>query len=246
MKDNKFIMVLDVLNEGIYGELSLEAVHAYSILRNLRTCAEYKGQRDKNGNIYVTRSQEQLCIFLRCKRKKVSSALCELEDCGLISRVKQGQGHPDRIYVYDPQKFSSDTSCCDNEEHPAVPDNTTYIDIYNIDNTIYNHHIDDVYCALIPQWDYRSICSLGDDYELIADAIIDVAANILCTTSPSIRIAGEDIDTCIVQSTIMRLTSLHIVAIVERLIVIYPTLRNPHQYIATTLYHSGLDVPVRK
>lgn len=52
--------------------------------------------------MYIYFSQEQIAGLMGCGVKKVRCLLKELDDrkgIGLITRVRQGLGNPDRIYV---------------------------------------------------------------------------------------------------------------------------------------------------
>lgn len=57
---------------------------------------------DAEGKVYIYFSQEQISGLMGCGVKKVRCLLKELDDrkgIGLITRVRQGLGNPDRIYV---------------------------------------------------------------------------------------------------------------------------------------------------
>ena len=57
---------------------------------------------DDNGKVYIYFSQEQIAEMMGCGLKKVGSLLAELDSrkgIGLITRIRQGLGKPDRIYV---------------------------------------------------------------------------------------------------------------------------------------------------
>lgn len=61
--------------------------------------------------MYIYFSQEQIAGLMGCGVKKVRCLLKELDDrkgIGLITRVRQGLGNPDRIYVkkcVSPERF---------------------------------------------------------------------------------------------------------------------------------------------
>ena len=66
---------------------------------------------DSEGKVYIYFSQEQIAGLMGCGVKKVRCLLKELDDrkgIGLITRVRQGLGNPDRIYVkkcVSPERF---------------------------------------------------------------------------------------------------------------------------------------------
>lgn len=57
---------------------------------------------DEEGKVYIYFSQEQISGMMGCGLKKVGNLLAELDSrkgIGLITRIRQGLGRPDRIYV---------------------------------------------------------------------------------------------------------------------------------------------------
>ena len=69
--------------------------------------------------MYIYFSQEQIAGLMGCGVKKVRCLLKELDDrkgIGLITRVRQGLGNPDRIYVkkcVSPERFKENFQTAD-------------------------------------------------------------------------------------------------------------------------------------
>ena len=63
-----------------------------------------KGQEDENGILFVCFPITAIATVLSRNSMTVKRSLNELETAGLIMRVRQGVGEPNRIYVLIPGK----------------------------------------------------------------------------------------------------------------------------------------------
>ena len=63
-----------------------------------------KGQEDENGILFVCFPITAIAAVLSRSPMTVKRSLNELETAGLIMRVRQGVGEPNRIYVLIPGK----------------------------------------------------------------------------------------------------------------------------------------------
>ena len=63
-----------------------------------------KGQEDENGILFVCFPVTAIATVLSRSSMTVKRSLNELETAGLIMRVRQGIGEPNRIYVLIPGK----------------------------------------------------------------------------------------------------------------------------------------------
>ena len=63
-----------------------------------------KGQEDENGILFVCFPVTAIAAVLSRSPMTVKRSLNELETAGLIMRVRQGVGEPNRIYVLIPGK----------------------------------------------------------------------------------------------------------------------------------------------
>ena len=63
-----------------------------------------KGQEDENGILFVCFPVTAIATVLSRNSMTVKRSLNELETAGLIMRVRQGVGEPNRIYVRIPGK----------------------------------------------------------------------------------------------------------------------------------------------
>lgn len=82
--------------------LSADAKLLYGMLLNRMNLSAKNGWHDETGRVYIYYTVKEVCEAIGCGRNKAMRLLAELDTgkgIGLIERVKQGQGRPDRIFV---------------------------------------------------------------------------------------------------------------------------------------------------
>lgn len=82
--------------------LSADAKLLYGMLLNRMSLSAKNGWHDNTGRVYIYFTVKEVCEAIGCGRNKAMRLLAELDTSkgiGLIERVKQGQGKPDRIFV---------------------------------------------------------------------------------------------------------------------------------------------------
>lgn len=82
--------------------LSVGAKLLYGMLLNRMGLSAKNGWQDNAGRVYIYYTIKEVCESVACGRNKAMRLLAELDTgkgIGLIERVKQGQGRPDRIFV---------------------------------------------------------------------------------------------------------------------------------------------------
>ena len=87
---------------------------------------------DDDGYPYCSYSNREICKKLNCAHGKATGLLRELEQAGLIYRIRTGRGKPDRIYVGGIQEDDGDESECRlsaimnaDFQHSRMPMNST-------------------------------------------------------------------------------------------------------------------------
>ena len=110
-KQNLFCKIPKSLyfNEALYNALSLGAVVVYCFMLERKSLSYSNSEKwtDIKGNVFIYFSRADVEYYGKCKHDKATKILQELESSGLIKRVRQGLGRPDRIYVYDLPSISS-------------------------------------------------------------------------------------------------------------------------------------------
>ena len=82
--------------------LSADAKLLYGMLLNRMSLSAKNGWHDNTGRVYIYFTVKEVCEAIGCGRNKDMRLLAELDTSkgiGLIERIKQGQGKPDRIFV---------------------------------------------------------------------------------------------------------------------------------------------------
>lgn len=99
----------------------------YSLMLNRASLSatNAKDFTDKNGNLYIIYTVEQVMVNMRCAKATAVKMLKQLDEIGLIEKKRQGQGKPTIIYVKDFAtvdflKFKSYTSRSSNNETQEV------------------------------------------------------------------------------------------------------------------------------
>lgn len=85
-----------------FEHISVEAKLLYGLLLDRMGLSAKSGWYDETGRIYIYYTLEEIQENLNCRHDKAIKLLVELDTktgCGLIERVKQGQGRPTKIYV---------------------------------------------------------------------------------------------------------------------------------------------------
>ena len=100
VKNNVFYQFPKWLLEEEYKHLSIRAKIVYMLVFDRRTYSIKNNWYDKNGDVYVYFTIEELMETLSCSRQTIINAKKELNDCGLIKEVYQGLNRPNRIYIF--------------------------------------------------------------------------------------------------------------------------------------------------
>ena len=100
VRNNVFYQFPKWLLEEGYKHLSVRAKIVYMLIFDRRTYSIKNNWYDKNGDVYVYFTIEELMETLSCSRQTIINAKKELNDCGLIQEVYQGLNRPNRIYIF--------------------------------------------------------------------------------------------------------------------------------------------------
>ena len=86
------------------GEYSINAKLLYGLLLNRTTLSQKSGWVSEDGNVYVIYTIKQMADDLDRSERTVKTALRELENAGLITRVRQGWNQANRIFLQIPDR----------------------------------------------------------------------------------------------------------------------------------------------
>ena len=85
-----------------FKKISTDAKLLYGLLLDRMGLSARNGWYDDAGRVYIFYTLDEIQEDLNCGHEKDAKLLSELDTdkgCGLIERVKQGQGRPTKIYV---------------------------------------------------------------------------------------------------------------------------------------------------
>lgn len=89
-----------LFTEPVFAKLSTDAKLLYGLLLDRMQLSIRNHWIDETGKVYIYFTVESIMEALACGNKKAGQLLAELDDkrgIGLITRVRQGQGKPDKI-----------------------------------------------------------------------------------------------------------------------------------------------------
>ena len=88
----------------LFKDLSLHAKVLYSFMLRRVSISKENSWIDDVGDVYIYYRTDEIMEKFNCSNKTASKIMSELEEIGLIEKIRQGQGKPDIIYV---NKFSA-------------------------------------------------------------------------------------------------------------------------------------------
>jgi len=96
----------------IEAPISNDAKLLFTLLNDRFRLSLKNDYKDEDGYVFCSYSNQEICKKLNCAHGKATGLLRELEQTGLIYRVRTGRGKPDRIYVGGIQEDDVDESEC--------------------------------------------------------------------------------------------------------------------------------------
>ena len=99
VKNNTFYQLPQWLFDPEYKDMSLRAKVVYALIFDRRSLSLENNWYDKNGDVYMYFTNQQMMEKLNCSEKTIISSKKELEKYGLIKEVRQGVNRPNRLYI---------------------------------------------------------------------------------------------------------------------------------------------------
>ena len=124
----------------VAGEYSINAKLLYGLLLSRTQLSQRSGWADENGSVYVIYPIRQMADDLSRSERTVKNALNELENAGLLLRVRQGWNRANRLFLQVPDEVQvssrpagnicpmdvQDSSPCMGQNLPASNTDTEY------------------------------------------------------------------------------------------------------------------------
>ena len=85
----------------VVSEHSINAKLLYPLLLNRTMLSQKSGWVSEDGNVYVIYTSKQMANDLKRSERTVKTALCELENAGLLTRVRQGLTKANKMCIRD-------------------------------------------------------------------------------------------------------------------------------------------------
>ncbi len=262
-----------LFTEPIFSGLSTEAKLLYGLLIDRMQISMRNGWLDQEGRVYIYYTIDAVMEALSCGNKKAGALLAELDDnkgIGLISRVRQGLGKPDRIYVrkcITPDMSEGHFQTCQNDTSGDVE--ITALDMSegqankkennkNDTNKIESNPIcsvsneeregsgaDEYQRYLDFFFESLSIGELKRMYpydDRLIDEILSLLVDTCCSRRTYIRIASDDKPAAVVKSQLMKLQFDHIQFVLDCFKENTTRVRNVRQYLLAALYNAPITI----
>ena len=267
-----------------FKSLSTDAKLLYGLLLDRMGLSAKNGWYDKLGRVYIYYTLEEIQEDLGCGHNKAVRLMAELDTdkgCGLIERVKQGQGRPTIIYVKrfttrqippkppPPQDFPPPGSPDFPKEEvktspmgtPRVPQTgspdfpkgdgnypkSIQTNPIQLNPSIHppipdNRWMDRAECEreVKQSIEYPSLCDRFGREEV--NEVVQLIADALCSTRPTLRIGGEEIPATQVKDRLSRLDYSHLEYVFDCLRRNTTQIRNIRAYLLTALYNAPITI----
>lgn len=120
-----------MFTDNRFQNISTEGKVLYGLLLDRVSLSMENGWIDDEGRVYIIFTLTTIRQAMNCAEKSAIKYLTELEEFGLIERIRQGFGKPALIYVknfIDQQNLQVKTS----KNYSSPPVNVTGQDLYNL------------------------------------------------------------------------------------------------------------------
>lgn len=246
-----------LLEEPEFKTLSGDAKLLYSLMLDRGYLSRINGWYDERGHPFIYFTIEDVTKSLSIGHSKAAGLLADLEKTGLILRVRQGLGKPNRIYVgrfysgeetaeiRNSEKQKSGKPEISSQDYRKSERNKTDMNQTDKSKTDLINQTDpveemrkyfDISCGfevLKQDYPYRT-----EQLEEIRELLVEVCT----TTKPTIRISGEDKPAAVVISRLKQLNSSHICYVMDCLGENTTKITNIRQYLLAVLYNAPVTI----
>lgn len=242
-----------LFTDNRFQKISTEGKVLYGLLLDRVSLSRENGWIDEEGRVYIIFTLNAIRQAMNCAEKSAIKYLTELEDFGLIERIRQGLGKPAIIYVKNfIDQYNLQVKTCNNSS--SGPVEVPVQDQYNLQPNYTNNNNTDFnntnpilsgdeermgYEQFLK--DQLNVEILKQEYpydrEMI-DGILELILDVLCSKRKMIRIAGDDKPVNVVKGRFMKLTIEHIRYVMNCLQENTTKIRSIKQYMLAALYNA--------
>ena len=246
-----------LIRDARFKKISSDAKILYGIMLDRMSLSRENKWMDQNNRVYIIFTLTTIRQAMNCAEKSAIKYLTELEEFGLIERIRQGFGKPALIYVknfIDQQNLQVRTS----KNYSSPPVNVTGQDLYNLQpNYTYNNNTDfnntnPILSADEDRMGYEkyfmeqlNIEALKQDYpydrEMI-DGIMDLILDVVCSKRKIICITGDVKSVNVVKGRFMKLNMEHIRYVMNCMQENTTKIRSIKQYMLAALYNAPATI----
>ena len=242
-----------MFTDNRFQNISTEGKVLYGLLLDRVSLSMENGWIDDEGRVYIIFTLTTIRQAMNCAEKSAIKYLTELEEFGLIERIRQGFGKPALIYVknfIDQQNLQVRTS----KNYSSPPVKVTGQNLYNLQpNYTYNNNTDFNNTNPILSEDedrmgyekyfmeQLNIEALKQDYpydrEMI-DGIMELILDVVCSKRKTICIAGDVKSVNVVKAQFAKLTKEHVDFVLFSMDSNTTKARNIRAVLLTALYNA--------
>lgn len=242
-----------LFTDNRFQKISTEGKVLYGLLLDRVSLSRENGWIDEEGRVYIIFTLNAIRQAMNCAEKSAIKYLTELEDFGLIERIRQGLGKPAIIYVKNfIDQYNLQVKTCNNSS--SGPVEVPVQDQYNLQPNYTNNNNTDfnntnpILSGDEERMGYEMFLKDQLDVEILKqeyphdremiDGILELILDVLCSKRKLIRIAGDDKPVNVVKGRFMKLTIEHIRYVMTCLQENTTKIRSIKQYMLAALYNA--------
>lgn len=242
-----------LFTDNRFQKISTEGKVLYGLLLDRVSLSRENGWIDEEGRVYIIFTLNAIRQAMNCAEKSAIKYLAELEDFGLIERIRQGLGKPAIIYVKNfIDQYNLQVKTCNNSS--SGPVEVPVQDQYNLQPNYTNNNNTDfnntnpILSGDEERMGYEQFLKDQLDVEILKqeypydkemiDGILELILDVLCSKRKMIRIAGDDKPVNVVKGRFMKLTIEHIRYVMTCLQENTTKIRSIKQYMLAALYNA--------
>lgn len=242
-----------LFTDNRFQKIYTEGKVLYGLLLDRVSLSRENGWIDEEGRVYIIFTLNAIRQAMNCAEKSAIKYLTELEDFGLIERIRQGLGKPAIIYVKNfIDQYNLQVKTCNNSS--SGPVEVPVQDQYNLQPNYTNNNNTDfnntnpILSGDEERMGYEMFLKDQLDVEILKqeyphdremiDGILELILDVLCSKRKMIRIAGDDKPVNVVKGRFMKLTIEHIRYVMTCLQENTTKIRSIKQYMLAALYNA--------
>ncbi len=252
-----------LITDPKFKHVSTDAKLLYGMLLDRMGLSAKNDWYDDHGRVYIYYTVDEICEDMCCGRDKAMKLLAELDKkkgIGLVERIKQGQGRPTKLYV---KRFTTRTA----PSKPDPPPSDDLMPCSEVEKTDPNqtkrnqpdsNHPDSSIPPPKPpgaamgvdRYELREEVKANIDFENLrrahpyddVESLLELVVDVLGSTAPTLRIAGESLPADAVKQRFRKLNSTHIEYIIEAMSQTTTKINNIRAYLLTALYNAPVTM----